>query len=253
MDSIDLDPEQPLDHRVIDEQAIAERYVTGRLPADLVAAFEEHYLECADCVARVEEVERLQRGLARVAAQEVAKTAVAGGLLARVWRHRALRVITPVLLLAVAIGPAAWQQARVASLEAELDTARATLDATAAPQAGGKLVELSPLRGESAGSEPPATVLGLPFESTEPLVFVLDVPSLPDARGYRVDLHDEAGTVVWRSSVGPLDPRGRLVLSLPADRMPTGNVELHAVAVPVAPGHGERTVARFPLAVLRVS
>ncbi|MEM8934406.1 MAG: hypothetical protein AAGE94_24645 [Acidobacteriota bacterium] len=261
MDPADPNISQPLDHRVIDEQAIAERYVTGRLPADLVAAFEEHYLECAECVARVEEAERLQRGLARAAAQEVARTAVTGGLLARLWRQRALRAAVPILLLALAIGPAFWQQTRVERLESELAAARTAIDEnrvdeSAAVQAGGKLVELSPLRGDALSGEAtggePSTVLGLPFDADVPLVFALDVPPVPDALGYRVDLYDEAGTLLWQSSVGPLDPYDRLVLTLPAGRLPAGNVELRTVAVPIAPELGEQTVARFPLSVLRV-
>src|SRR3954447_12283583 len=56
-----------IDHPAIDADNTTERYVTGRLPPEEAARFEEHYLDCPSCCARVEAAERLQRGLRRLA------------------------------------------------------------------------------------------------------------------------------------------------------------------------------------------
>ncbi|HKI03732.1 MAG TPA: zf-HC2 domain-containing protein, partial [Thermoanaerobaculia bacterium] len=67
-----------MDHQTIDSgndlDNIAERYVTGRLPSEEAARFEEHYLDCPSCCARVEAAERLQRGLRRLAEQAAVRT-----------------------------------------------------------------------------------------------------------------------------------------------------------------------------------
>ncbi len=52
-----------MDHRLIEAEAVVERYVTGRLTDEESLQFEEHFLDCAQCIENVEITERLQRGL----------------------------------------------------------------------------------------------------------------------------------------------------------------------------------------------
>src|SRR5215472_17207221 len=54
----------------LDESDIAERYVTGRLSAEERAGFEAHFVDCAQCLDRIEAAVGLRDGLARSTPRE---------------------------------------------------------------------------------------------------------------------------------------------------------------------------------------
>jgi len=62
-----------MDHSERDRNHTAERYLLDLLPPDERAAFEEHFVGCADCIAAIERAEALQDGMSVVAAEEAAK------------------------------------------------------------------------------------------------------------------------------------------------------------------------------------
>ena len=62
-----------MDHTERDTHHVAERFVLNLLPPDERAAFEEHFVGCADCIACIERAEALQSGFAVVAAEEAAR------------------------------------------------------------------------------------------------------------------------------------------------------------------------------------
>src|SRR5436190_15353145 len=96
-----------MDHQTIDAGNLAERYVTGRLPPEDAASFEEHYLDCPSCIARVEAAERLQRGLRRLAEEAAVKSP---GDSAR-WSRSPRLALAAAALLAIALAPA-WVELR---------------------------------------------------------------------------------------------------------------------------------------------
>ena len=62
-----------MDHRERDKHHTAERYLLGLLPPDERAAFEEHFVGCAECIVALEHAEALQDGILAVAADEAAR------------------------------------------------------------------------------------------------------------------------------------------------------------------------------------
>ena len=121
-----------MDHRRIDDQNVAELYVTGRLSPEDEETFESHLLECTECRERVGWADDLRTSIRAVAAEDAARASVQLGFLAWVSRHtRGARAgALMAALLAVAALPA-WLQADRARLSRELAEARSELHAAA--------------------------------------------------------------------------------------------------------------------------
>jgi len=114
-----------MDHRHIDDQNVAELYVTGRLSPEDEETFESHLLECTECRERVGWADDLRTSIRAVAAEDAARVSVQLGFLAWVSRQtRGARAgALMAALLAVAALPA-WLQADRARLSRELAEAR---------------------------------------------------------------------------------------------------------------------------------
>jgi hypothetical protein len=127
--------ENAIDHDRIDLEVTAERYVLGQLPPAEAQRFEEHFLDCAECLERVELAERLRHGLARASVRRAAASAAAAGSLLAVWlrlarRQRLALVAAGLALLALAAAlPTALLRGRTARLDRQLAAARAQLAA----------------------------------------------------------------------------------------------------------------------------
>jgi hypothetical protein len=114
-----------MDHRRIDEQNVAELYVTGRLSSEDEETFESHLLECSECRESVGWADDLRTSIRAVAAEDAARASVQLGVLAWVSRRtRSARAgLLMAALLAVAALPA-WLQADRSRLARELTEAR---------------------------------------------------------------------------------------------------------------------------------
>jgi hypothetical protein len=83
-----------MEHSYIEEHNIADRYLSGKLFPEERMRFEEHFVDCARCLDRLEPTEDLRTGLKTIAAEEALQAradlqvGVAGmiGLLARIAR-----------------------------------------------------------------------------------------------------------------------------------------------------------------------
>lgn len=118
-----------MNHQLIEEHQVVDRYLMGRLTADEMTRFEEHYLHCSQCLERLEVGEKMLRGLKRAVAQDVVETVVAGrvGLLARLARSRRAGWMTA-LAVAVAVGiPAYLIHRQSVRLSEDLDKVRLAL------------------------------------------------------------------------------------------------------------------------------
>lgn len=242
--------EHRMDHQIIEQGNVAERYVTGKLSAEEVALFEEHYLDCQACIDRVEDAERLHRGLQRVAAEEAAKSAA-------VRRLGVLSVLAPLirsrqgalgmtLLLALVALPAAlglWQLGR---LRHELAAVQGDLLAARQPQVNTAIIALSPFR--SSALEPgPAYLIQLP---AEPGWFVLSLePGGSTYSAYRATLLAAGETALWQRSALKIDELGTLNLSLHSTFLSPGDYLLRLEGLPAGSGQAV-PVARFPLRVI---
>jgi len=61
-----------MDHSYIEENQIADLYLLGKLSNAEQIAFEEHFVDCADCLDRLETIQELRAGLQDVSAEEAA-------------------------------------------------------------------------------------------------------------------------------------------------------------------------------------
>jgi len=62
-----------MDHKYINEFDLVERYLMGRLAAEETAQFEEHFVDCLQCVDRLNTTKALIEGLRLVASERVAE------------------------------------------------------------------------------------------------------------------------------------------------------------------------------------
>jgi hypothetical protein len=126
-----------MEHSYIEEQNIAARYLSGKLSAEELMRFEEHFVDCAPCLDFLETTDDLRRGLKTIAAEEalrahtnlqmgLAGVAGAARLLALVVRLiRARRAAMLAGLILVIALPAAslileWRSARRELAQAKL-------------------------------------------------------------------------------------------------------------------------------------
>ncbi len=103
-----------MDHHYIEEQNIHDRYLLGKLPAEERARFEEHFIDCRECLDRLETTEDFRGALRAVAVEDAARGYAQAGLLARTLRiarlnnaRRAALLLGAIMLLA-ALSLALW-------------------------------------------------------------------------------------------------------------------------------------------------
>lgn len=120
-----------MDHKYIDQLDLVERYLMGRLPAEETAQFEEHFVDCLQCVDRLKTTKALIDGFRLVASAEVPETPGYGGReLFWYLRHTApgqsLALAGGVLFLLVLAG-LVFVSNRVRRLQAEVDQAKSAV------------------------------------------------------------------------------------------------------------------------------
>lgn len=202
-----------MDHTTIEEQHIAERYVMGRLPAEEVARFEEHYLTCEECLDRLQLAERFHLALRGLAAEDSARATGVGILaaLARLaqWQRT---LLAAGLLFAIALPTAQW--VRLAREQQQLS----------GPQAISTLLPLSPVRSSSSREEPVAQLTLT--KGSERVAFSLDAIGAVDRGPLHIVLADPSGVTLWRSPPTLPDAAGQLLISLPSNLLKAGDHEL---------------------------
>jgi hypothetical protein len=255
-----------MDHTTIDTENVPERYVTGRLSPEEAGLFEEHYLDCPACCARVEAAERLQSGLRRLAEDATVRAPAASR-----WSRSPRLALAAAALLAVALAPA-WlelrevrslrsdlaqaktERASTDRLEGELQKTRQDLAAEAQrrealareiaagrqPQTDLTVLPLTPVRGGA-----PVRTLTLPREPGWIALWV--EPGDADYPAYRATLADEHGATVFQSSGLKLNDLGALLIAVHSTSLFPGAYRLEVEGLP---GSGAPvSVGRFPLRV----
>jgi len=241
-----------MDHQIIEAENIVERYVTGRLSAEQSARFEEHYLDCQACIDRVEEAERLDRGLRRLAAAEASKAVIRAGLLGGLLaRSRSRQAALGLMLAVVLLVPTALHFRRTGLLQEELAAARHQRDELALqlederrPQVNPLLIPLSAFRGAGPGPEPAHRIV-LP-SAPQWIVLLLD-PAGSEYPAYRTTLLGADGSVVWETSEPELSPQGTVDVSLHSTFLSQSEYQFHLEGLPA--GGEPVSVARYLLRV----
>ncbi|MEA2563837.1 MAG: hypothetical protein QOH06_5341 [Acidobacteriota bacterium] len=248
-----------MDHRRIDEQNVAELYVTGRLSPEDEETFESHLLECSECRESVGWADDLRTSIRTVAAEDAARASAQLGFLA--WVSRRTRTARAGLLMAALLAVAAlpaWLQADRSRLARELTEAKAEAERPAAPEPAApasipaapdtsaleKLAEENRLLAEQLRDsreqlaqvdEPqintPIVSLGVVRgesdatvelgPSPEPILLSLELPQV-EYDTYRVTLLDNKNKTVWQK--GGLEPTASETLTIlfPSERLKPG-------------------------------
>ncbi len=263
-----------MDHDYIARHQVIDEYVMGRLPEAEAARFEDHYLNCEECLRRLDLSEKFQQGFRDVAAEELAGPvgwAAVLAVLAR--RRRAMAAGALFVILAAAAGLLAVRSLR---LDRELDEARTLLAETegrqseaeqrattaereaaslqerlaAERQDRGRLVEeLSRQRRPQAAAAWVVALVparsgpaaGEPFQRIAPppaewIVLTLDL-DLPDPGPYRVTLRRRDGGILWEGKNVRPGPTGTLAVGLDSTLLSPGDYRLiveQEAAMPVA-------------------
>lgn len=241
-----------MDHQLIDSGNVAERYVTGRLAPEEAASFEEHYLDCPSCCARVEAAERLQRGLRRLAEESAVRPSPAAA-----WSRSPRLALAAAALLAIGLVPAWLERNQIQSLRSDLAATRGGVDRTRAIEKdlqqtrrdlaaeAGKRAALS---REIAADRQPQTsipVLALtPVRGGEAPVRTLKLPAKPGWVGfwvepgdtgfpaYRATLRSEQGTVVFQAPHLTLNDLGALLVTVHSTTLAPGSYRLDLDGLP---------------------
>jgi hypothetical protein len=269
-----------MDHRLIEEQGLAESYVMGRLTPEEEERFEEHLLECRECREQVAWAEDLRGSFRELAAEEQTRAAAAIhlGLFASLARRgRAVQWGLAALLAVLAVGLPAWLLVQQGNLRRELAEARRAAPVQPAPPVPPPSSGADPAlatererlreelqaerrqREELAGRLAQLTrpqvntaIFSLGFVrgeeetnqvalSAEPAWIVLAVePPEPDVETWRATLRDASGRTLWKGEGLHPAADGSLVLSLRSDLLEPGDWRLALAGKPP----GGQTVSR---------
>jgi hypothetical protein len=112
-----------MDHSYIEDHLIADRYLSGKLSTEAQLRFEEHYVDCAECLDRLRTIDDIRAGLRVLAAEEAMRLRAylrggQVGVLARVAllirRRQALllAVVTLLIALPMTLMILEWRSAR---------------------------------------------------------------------------------------------------------------------------------------------
>jgi hypothetical protein len=99
-----------MEHSYIEKHDVVGRYLSGRLSDEELIRFEEHFLNCQQCVDQLETTEDIRRGLRTAAAEEawLSKVHSHAGFLAWIVRLRRARRATFLAIAVLLIAPIAW-------------------------------------------------------------------------------------------------------------------------------------------------
>jgi len=104
-----------MEHHHIEEQNIPDRYLMGKLSDEERAGFEEHFIDCRECLDRLETTEDFRGALRAVAAEDAARGYAQVGvlaLIARLSRARRAALMLGAILLLTALPTALWIKER---------------------------------------------------------------------------------------------------------------------------------------------
>jgi anti-sigma factor RsiW len=189
-----------MEHAQIEEENLIDRYVRGTLPVDLRAMFEEHFLDCPDCLEQLKLAESLREGL-RLSAADLAASAVAPHEIPpaarlRGWFAWRWAPVVAAAGLVLALAPSLVLLRELAAARNELATGRAALGAAQktidqVSRAGAAVYILSPVRGQAATTR----IVVAPSSAWTVLTLESDFSRFA---AYRATLRNDRGQIVWQ-------------------------------------------------------
>jgi hypothetical protein len=218
-----------MDHTIIEDQSLVDRYIQGRLTPPERVEFEDHFIDCDQCLEQLELAEAFRTGVRDAVAGEVVRTtAQAGvaGLLIRLLRAR--QTAAWILVCGLAL-PIAWWLGRAgAPVPGDLRS----------PQVNVTTYAFGASRSD-LGAESLTVAVGE--------WLAVELPTAGDTfPGYRVALvRQSGGAVLWAGDGLQPDRQDRVRITFPPGSLPAGALWLDLYGVP---GTGEAVrLARYPL------
>jgi hypothetical protein len=232
-----------MDHEYVERHDVVERYLRHRLEDDEAHAFEDHFVDCADCLNLLETDDRLREDLRRYPLATPS---------ARWFGPPFIRVVAAaaVVVLAVASSVAYFNtrrtlmalQDRTVVLERQYDAARVQVDQlerarSPAPSAtpldtNVARVEVFELEATRGADVAPAPTLVRIAPSTTMVVFALEAGSTGGYSSFNISVVDRNGTIVFRRSDLHAASETAVAIAVPRTSLTEGrhSIELEAVA-----------------------
>lgn len=246
-----------MEHSYIEDHHIADHYQSGKLSAEERILFEEHFVDCPECLEKLRTISDFCAGLRMVAAEEVARSRISfligrAGLWARYSRffRRQQALLLAILILLITLplvflmpewrraprDPAKQMQAREPQRSPQLDQlptplppGQQTPDSSTPPSrraAASKtsmpVFALSAVRGGSIDPSQPTNRIKLP-PTAKSVILLLELDSDPDLQSYRATLSTAAGQQIWSRENLPPSSKGKLGLSIDFGLLKPGN------------------------------
>lgn len=237
-----------MDHDYIHEHGVVSLYVAGKLSPDERLAFEEHFLDCQQCLEQIELTDDLRGGLKQVAKEDHAHPARRPWAGFAAWQPpRLLAYASLIMVLGLTVTFIAsvrhrdselaevrrtsedWQhryaderQARE-TLQKQLEQTPAKTgdqDALTASLQPAPLFFLNMTRGSDQDG---LTENRIAIPSSSPSVALsLEFEKDPAFRSYRARLIDAQGRILWSAENIP-PPSGAIAINLPSRLLAKGN------------------------------
>jgi hypothetical protein len=223
-----------MEHSFIEQTDVIDRYVRGTMPPAERFEFEEHFLDCQECLEQLEIARSLREGIKVCAARPTVRAATRTRV-SRWFSWRPAAAAALAVLLISAIPSVVWYRSLNGALERETRRADQLANAPLLPPA---VYTLSPTRGAQA-----ARVISIP-ESPRWILLALEMDT-SQYHDYRAVLQDGTGQAVWTSDALKADSPDAIGVALPSRILHPGDFVL-VVEGRRADG-GVDSVASFPL------
>jgi hypothetical protein len=207
-----------MDHSYIEEASLADRYVRGRMPVAERVAFEEHFLDCRECLEQLEIARSFMEGV-KIAATGVAERPKVwrlpfGDWLTGLGSWRTAGLVAAAFLI-VLIVPG--------TLLIKYSAFQAARDSFPA------VYVLNEVRGPEAAQEAPANRIMIP---KSPRWMVLAVErDFSQYRTYRVVVRNRDGKAVWQQDNLEASSPDAMGISFPSTVLSPGNYTVSLVAL----------------------
>jgi hypothetical protein len=238
-----------MEHDYAVEQDVASRYLGGGLAPDERAAFEEHFVDCQECLDALESADELQRGLRSVAAREALNEGRRPVQRLRSWRGALMSAAGIAAAVAIAVGAVDFVRTRreltrvsrvateltsqsdraeslVRSLSErvrQLENAPPAVAAAAPGRSSAPVFALTTVRAGATSTPPNRVVLsGAP----EWIVLSLELDDPAAVGRYRATLRDPQRRERWRDDRVIASTPGTLAIALRALLLDEGNYTL---------------------------
>jgi len=226
-----------MDHSFIDDQNAAERYLKGQLSSEESKRFEEHFIDCTQCIERLETIAQLRDGLKSAAVALPRVVAINERVKPGKPRWRTVSAVAAMLLLAAFAGWFRYQdwilssqlqqsqlasrgwETRVNALESQLRDR-----ASQVPTPPAAVYSLDAMRSSGSRGSPVQT-LRIP-SSPAILVILINQEPVPEITSYRAKLQNAAGEEVARFEDLRHQGGAALAVTMTSSQLPAGTYQL---------------------------